>query len=405
MEVAELDPPATRVDEAAFVAKGLADRLLDRLAGLGCSCTQVQVEAETEHGEHLVRSWRHEGALTAAALAARVRWQLEGWIGASAGVGAGAASGGDRYAGGSRPTSERDHGDEAFVTSGLTLIRLTPEQVVPADGRQLGFWGGDAAARDRADRALARLQGLLGHDAVVTAVPGGGRTPAERVRWVTWGDARDEPADSGAVWPGAVPARPRPGSTTRGWPRRCSIPPAARSRSRVGARPPTTRPGWPARCCPAGGGPVRGWAGPWVHDVRWWDRRSRRRRGPVARGGRRRRRRRGRLPGRDRGWSSRGGGRVRLIAGGTGGARGPAPRPAWSGSGVGLFLVAVRHEAVQDEDVDQQHREGRRPLWVNSQKKAPTAPTVATMMPTQRAHWTRQNTHSPARATIAPITT
>ena len=38
----------------------------------------------------------------------------------------------------------------------------------------------------------------------------------------------------------------------------------------------------PARLvCPAlpdGGGPVQSWAGPWLHDVRWWDRVTRRRR-------------------------------------------------------------------------------------------------------------------------------
>ena len=64
IETAELDPPTTRVDEAAFAAKGLADRLLGRLEALGLTCTQVLVEAETEHGEHLTRSWRHDGALT-----------------------------------------------------------------------------------------------------------------------------------------------------------------------------------------------------------------------------------------------------------------------------------------------------------------------------------------------------
>ena len=39
--------------------------------------------------------------------------------------------------------------------------------------------------------------------------------------------------------------------------------------------------GAPARvhcgALPAGGGPVRAWAGPWAHDVRWWDARERRR--------------------------------------------------------------------------------------------------------------------------------
>ena len=68
VEVIELDPPATRVDEAAFAAKMLADRLLGRLDELGLSCSQVIVEAETEHGERLTRCWRHEGALTPATL-------------------------------------------------------------------------------------------------------------------------------------------------------------------------------------------------------------------------------------------------------------------------------------------------------------------------------------------------
>jgi hypothetical protein len=33
------------------------------------------------------------------------------------------------------------------------------------------------------------------------------------------------------------------------------------------------------RCAglPDGGGPVRAWAGPWAHDVRWWDHQMHRR--------------------------------------------------------------------------------------------------------------------------------
>jgi len=254
VETAELDPPATRVDEAAFVAKGLADRLLERLAALGCSCAQVVVEAETTDGEHLVRRWRHDGVLTATALAGRVRWQLDGWI-----------------------TGQAEVGAEAFVTGGLTVLRLRPELVVPATGRQLGLWGGDAAARDRADRALARIQGLLGHDAVVTASPGGGRTPAERVRWVPWGDARPVP-DPEPPWPGTVPG-PAPARVfVPGVPAELRDP-AGRPVTVTGRGEATDRPGWLAcPVLPGGGGPVRDWAGPWIHDVRWWDRTGRRRR-------------------------------------------------------------------------------------------------------------------------------
>ena len=155
VERIELDPPAERVDEVAFAAKGLAGRLLYRLAERGLACTRVLVEAETEHGERLTRCWRHDGVLTPGALAERVRWQLDGWLAASAG---------------NRDEDRRDDGR-------AHALALVPDEVVPADGRQLGFWGGDQAAHDRADRALARVQGMLGYDAVATAVVQGGRTP------------------------------------------------------------------------------------------------------------------------------------------------------------------------------------------------------------------------------------
>ena len=178
VEQTELDPPAERVDSAAFAAKELADRLLRTARRRGLACTRVMIEAETEHGERLSRCWRHDGALTPGALAERVRWQLDGWI-----------------------------DDRRVRRPGSALLRLVPDEVVPADGRQLGFWGGDQVAHDRADRALARVQGMLGYDAVATAVVQGGRTPAEHVRWVPWGEpreTRDRTAE--CAWPGALPA-------------------------------------------------------------------------------------------------------------------------------------------------------------------------------------------------------
>jgi protein ImuB len=261
VEVCEIDPPAERVDEAAFAAKGLADRLLGRLEERGLACTQVVVEAETEHGEHLTRSWRHEGALTPAALTERVRWQLDGWI--TGGLGVRAAAGG-------------------CLTGGLTLLRLLPDQVIPARGRQLGFWGGDAAATDRAARVFARVQGMLGLDHVVTPVPQGGRTPAERVHWVSWGEPRVPVLLVGGpeppAWPGAVPG-PAPA--------RVMEPPVPVALLDDGGRPVvvTSRgeaSGVPAvlHCdlLPQRGGAVSAWAGPWAQDVRWWDRHGRTRR-------------------------------------------------------------------------------------------------------------------------------
>ncbi len=288
VEQVELDPPATRVDVAAFAAKGLADRLLERLGERGLACTRVVVEAETEHGERLARCWRHEGALSAATLGERVRWQLDGWLTATPSFG---AQEGPRRVlpveGDVRAEQDlaalADAGLDS-TTGALTLVRLVPDEVVPAHGRQLGFWGGDHAAHDRADRALARLQGMLGYDAVATAVVQGGRTPTEQVRWVPWGEPR-EPAHSSThssteapSWPGAVPAP---------YPARVFTPPfpavllddTGRPVVVSGRGDPSAPPArLECRMLPGGGGAVRSWTGPWAHDLRWWDRRARRRR-------------------------------------------------------------------------------------------------------------------------------
>jgi len=252
VERSELDPPAERVDIAAFAAKELADRLCARLADRGLAFTRVVIQAETDHGERLARSWRHDGALcalTPGALAERVRWQLDGWVATGA------------------------------TTAGITVLMLVPDEVVPADGRQLGFWGGDQAAHDRADRTLARVQGMLGYDAVVTAVVQGGRTPAEQVRWVPWSEPREpeRPLRVGsetATWPGTLPPP---------FPARVFDPPISAELTGTDGRPVTISGRGDQRHAPAHvrsrvvEGFVRGWAGPWAHDVRWWDPHSRRR--------------------------------------------------------------------------------------------------------------------------------
>ena len=245
--VAELDPPADRVDRAAFVAKSLADSLHDELASRGLACTRVLIEAETEHGEELSRLWRHDGALTAGAIAERVRWQLDGWLNAPAW--------------GDRPTS------------GIARVRLTPDEVRPDTGRQLGFWGGSTLNDERAARALARVQGMLGPGAVGTAVLQGGRSPGERVRFVPWGDAREADRPELDVtlspWPGAVPP-PAPALVH-------SPPLAAEVVDGGGAAVHVTGRGGcsgvPCRLSVGGEAwaEVTGWAGPWPVEERWWD--------------------------------------------------------------------------------------------------------------------------------------
>ncbi|MGI9022307.1 MAG: DNA polymerase Y family protein, partial [Acidimicrobiales bacterium] len=285
---AELDPPIESVETAAFVAKSLADRLCARLVELGLVVTCVGIEAETDHGEGLSRLWRHRGGLSAAALAQRVRWQLEGWLRP---VG---------RAGGTASPAERP-------MAGITLLRLVADEVGPDRGSQADFWGGDSAGAERAARALARLQGMLGRHAVTSAVVEGARGPAERARLVPWGDdpgraAEAPPPRSGTEPPFRSGTEPpfRSGTeppfrsgTEPPWPGRLPSPAPATVHPRpvaaevvdatgtsvgvTGRGGPTAA---PARLSVAGGpwADVVAWAGPWPLDERWWDPRAHRRR-------------------------------------------------------------------------------------------------------------------------------
>ena len=163
---AELDPPVDRVDAAAFAARGLAERLHATLAGHGLACTRLGVTAHTAAGEELHRIWRCAEPLTPAATVDRVRWQLDAWL-----------------------TNRRHTPEDGAVVR----LRLVPEETVAAGALQRGLWGETGEADERAGRALVRVQALLGPESVVTAVLGGGRDPAERIRLVPWGDDRAEP--------------------------------------------------------------------------------------------------------------------------------------------------------------------------------------------------------------------
>ncbi|SHG51427.1 Y-family DNA polymerase [Streptoalloteichus hindustanus] len=237
----ELDPPVDRVDAAAFAARALAERLHARLTRLGLACTRLRIEARTGHGEELARVWRCAEPLTPSGTADRVRWQLDGWL-----TGRGAA----------RPTA------------GVVSLRLAPEEVVGAAALQLDLFRGETPDGERAARALVRVQGLLGPDAVLTPVVGGGRGPADRVRWVPWGDERRPALDPEPPWPGRLPApsptvvpeRPTPAEVLDG----AGRPVGVSGRHVISAAPESVRvEGEPPRR-------VLAWAGPWPVHERWW---------------------------------------------------------------------------------------------------------------------------------------
>ena len=295
---AEIDPPADRIETVAFMARALADAMVARLARYGLDCVCIDIEAESDSGHASNRRWRHELRFSAVDIVDRVRWQLEGW-----------------YRSSERPTGP------------VALIRITPCVVAPADGRQLGMWGARSEADERAAKALARLQGLLGAEAVTVPRLAGGRRPADTGRRVPLhaaeadaaddaeadaGPAQDpstaavnrgkgkkgkgrrsamtartattrdrkvkagktaEPAD--APWPGRLPAplpavvldRPEPITVTD-----CGGDPVTVSgRGEASAAP------WQVTDSTGRSQAVVAWAGPWPLDERWWRPSARRR--------------------------------------------------------------------------------------------------------------------------------
>ncbi|MGI9599221.1 MAG: DNA polymerase Y family protein, partial [Acidimicrobiales bacterium] len=254
------EPPAEVIERCAFAAKTLADELHHDLLTQGLSCTRVAIEAETESGERQMRLWRHQGTLSAAALADRARWQLDGWL---------------------------NQGENSRPSSGIARLTLIPDEVVAASGRQLGLWG---ARNDRCEdvtRVVARLQAMLGPDAVTVPEYRGGIGPGEQLRMVPAAVvdlAEERPATSrrwvAEPWPGQVPppspARIHPdplpvdlvdgegrtiGVSGRG---ELSGEPHAISGDLFGSRRTVRR--------------IVKWAGPWPAAQRWWDPLTQRRR-------------------------------------------------------------------------------------------------------------------------------
>ncbi|WP_067818797.1 DNA polymerase Y family protein [Nocardia inohanensis] len=290
------DPPIERVDMAAFAGRRLAARLHEHLSAASVACTRLAIYAETETGEQLSRIWRCAEPLTPDSTADRIRWQLDGWLtrralrnsharrafGAPAqdavpgtGLGAvsrpgadtGAARGGI-FGRGAEPRSNAGAEQEDWDERGaITLLRLEPIEVVSAGALQLGLWGGVGEDEERARRALIRVQGLLGGDAVRMGVLSGGRGPDERITMVNLGDEPVPAADPAQPWPGRLP-EPAPTMimTNR---------PAVRLEAADGS------PVWVSdrglfTADPAllhwgrSSWRLTGWAGPWPLDDRWW---------------------------------------------------------------------------------------------------------------------------------------
>ena len=279
----EIDPPADRLDTVAFMAKALADQLDIQLTRAGQALVCVEVSAETEHGETSSRRWRHGFRFSPPDVVDRVRWQLDGW------------------------RSVRGRGRDS-PSGRISLIRLAVAETSPDEGRQLGFWGGQSEADERAERAMGRVQALVGFDGVAVGRLGSGRRFADleqRFPFGTTGQAETSTAGprgvgaSNPAGPRGVgasnPAGPRgvgASDTAPPWPGRLGAPAPAEVLAEpeplvvldedgepvgVSGRVQVSAPPAVLRRADGRTSAITAWAGPWPLDERWWDLRARRR--------------------------------------------------------------------------------------------------------------------------------
>lgn len=244
----EFEEPLDRADQIAFGVRASAERFVAALAEEGLVATAIRVEAVGAHGGRSARSWLHPRRLSAADVVDRVRWQIQG---------AGAAQSG--------------------LAEPVVAVAIEPETMEEIAAHEPGLWGGGPDSR--VHNGLTRLQGMVGHEGVLTAVLRGGRGPSERRLLIPWGDR--PPAEAGpdaAPWPGALPGRPpsrlfepplparvldhRGGEVTVAGRGEVSAAPGVLLRAGEGP-PDPEGPG-------AEGERLTAWAGPWPVRERWW---------------------------------------------------------------------------------------------------------------------------------------
>jgi protein ImuB len=235
----DFEPALDRVDQVAFGVRQAADDFVAALLEQHLVCTALRVELVgegTDAGGGLETSdrvWLHPRSFSPAEIVDRVRWQLDG----------------------------------AQLRSAVARVRITPEAVDPVGAHERGLWG--TGPDEGVHSALSRVQGMVGHEGVLTGMPSGGRAPAERQALVPWGDRPLVARDPGRPWPGALPP-PAP-STVYELPRGIAVEDPAGRPVTVDDR--GTMSGPPAVLVSPTGArrDLTAWAGPWPLDERWWD--------------------------------------------------------------------------------------------------------------------------------------
>lgn len=224
------EPPLDSAEAVTFSVRRTCEEFIAGLAAHQLVATAVRIEAEFDGGLS-ARRWVHPRCFSSRDLVDRVHWQLQG----------------------------------ATITAPIELVRFLPEIVEPSGDHADGLWGG--GAEEQVVRGVARVQAMVGYDAVRVPVRQGGRSAADRQALVPWGERPSGLRPLDRPWPGQIPGPAPTRVFAEAWEAEVSdlggVTVAVSDRGAVTGEPSRYRIGrhWV---------PVAAWAGPWPVDESWW---------------------------------------------------------------------------------------------------------------------------------------
>lgn len=256
----DFDAPLVTAAQVVAASHDVVHEAIATITHHGQSCVRLLLECETDHAETSTRVWGEPRGFSAAAVAQRLMYQLDGWL-------------------------VNDDSTPDAPTSGIVRVRLVPLDCRASTAVQPLLWGGYEENTERAVRAVTMACAV--DSSVIVTVPQweGGRdiaqvyahVPFSNVNVADSHDAQQRVIAGRGVarqWSGAVPT-PSPA---------CVFPQPHAAVVVDGDNQPVLVTGRheltsvPARVEVEGYSySVESVAGPWPVEERWWDPRRRRR--------------------------------------------------------------------------------------------------------------------------------
>lgn len=228
-QTAVFEPAVDSIETLAFSIRSAAEAFITQLGNH--VCTELSVSLSQNNVAISERTWMHSQWFTATDVVDRVRWQAA----------------------------------DAVITAGIDSVTMTAQTLEPIGVHGAGLFDGPAP-EERVVRAIARVQSMLGHEAVTKPVLAQSRTPGHAL--VAWGEP--VAVNSGQPWPGAIPDPPP--TVIYPEPRPAVV--LGEQGQAIGVTGRGMVTGEPARFKPHESAefyPVVAWAGPWPVDELWWD--------------------------------------------------------------------------------------------------------------------------------------